>query len=732
MIKITSHKIITLALLFCLTLYSDDSKNQFTKAEQSVKELGADSYKARKKAVQTLISLGYHAREAVKKVLSSKDPEIKSNAQKVWQEIRWAIVPQNPKRVNAFFLKLKKKTATYKDWQELLNLCGVHSLKIIIEAQKANIDFSTEAEEKAGFDLVGNGAFDELNESPKLNLSSMLKSIVSQSDMSVLVKEINSYDKKETERVRQLLHGTINTASAYFQKTILTLASPISPASKTWTLYDEVDFSSKMIRGSLTTKELNYLNKNYKSFEIDQFYKALLILREHKVIDIKVFNSMAVSRDFSKTKLRIAKIFYSHSEKILTRQTKLKLLEQGSKLWFVFQKNKLSKKLSNKEFVQQNLELITNTGNLTDFIDDSFSMSDPQSMPFIEIAQNDDLQSEEHKVWKILSPNMVLMNHFHRTGDFDKAEKFLAKYNERQQREKDSNELFFSKQKNLIKAETRKILKKVNLLKADQHKDAIALLADAAKLNPDILTVLIQKAEWEIKAGNKKDALSALQTALPITPNNLIEIRDLVHICWDLNASELSRQFISKLSIDDDDYQNISLISQNHEFFLDMKKAEKFHTLLGLEDFGIARDLFYSKKYTDIMPLCKMPEEGDFQFLWGIMAARVSEGIKAAKIFSQHYLFEDDWAEAIGMTLAGKLTPQELINEATSPLSFGGRRGRLTEAYFYAAICYMEKGKEDFRKVHFYLDKCIKLNFRDYYEYISAKVLKKILPEPPK
>ena len=216
-----------------------------------------------------------------------------------------------------------------------------------------------------------------------------------------------------------------------------------------------------------------------------------------------------------------------------------------------------------------------------------------------------------------------------------------------------------------------------------------------------------------------------------MTPNNLIEIRDLVHACWDLNAPKLSNQFISKLILDDD-YQNISLISQNHEFFLDMKKAERFHTLLGLKDFALTRDLFYSRKYTDIMPLCEMPEEGDFQFLWGIMAARVNEGTNVAKGFSQHYLFEDDWAETIGMTLAGKLTPEELINEATSPISFGGRRGRLTEAYFYAAICHMEKGKEDFKKVHFYLDKCIKLNFRDYYEYISATVLKKILPEPPK
>ena len=731
MIKITVHKIIPLALLFCLPLYSDNSQTQYSKVEQSVKELGADSYKVRKKAVQTLIALGYHARDAVKTVLNSKDPEIKSNAQKVWQEIRWAIVPQNPKKVNGFFLKLKKKAATYKDWQELLNLCGVESLKVILEVPKANIDFPTGVEVHPALDLIDDGPFDVLNEMPKLNLNSMLKSLVSQSDMAALVKEINSYDKKETERVRQLLHRTINTASAYFQKTILTLASQISPASKSWALYDKVDFSSKMIRGSLTAKELGYLNKNYKSFKIDQFYKALLILQEHKAIDLKVFNSMAVSRDFSKTKLRIAKIFYSHSENTLTEQTKLKLLEQGSKLWFIFQKNKLSKKLSNKEFVQQTLELITNAGNLTDFIDDSFPMSDQQSIPFVEIAQNDDLQSGKNKVWKVLSPNMVLLSHFHRTGDFDKAENFLARYNRRQQRKTDSNELFFSKQKNLIKAETRKILKKVNLLKADQHKEAIALLVDAAKINPDILTVFIQKAEWQIKAGNKKDALSTLQTALSMTPNNLIEIRDLVHACWDLNAPKLSNQFISKLILDDD-YQNISLISQNHEFFLDMKKAERFHTLLGLKDFALTRDLFYSRKYTDIMPLCEMPEEGDFQFLWGIMAARVNEGTNVAKGFSQHYLFEDDWAETIGMTLAGKLTPEELINEATSPISFGGRRGRLTEAYFYAAICHMEKGKEDFKKVHFYLDKCIKLNFRDYYEYISATVLKKILPEPPK
>jgi len=56
-----------------------------------VRDLGSPKHEVRERAEKELLLLRVAARDAVRKALSSSDPEVKSRAQRIWRAIRWGI-----------------------------------------------------------------------------------------------------------------------------------------------------------------------------------------------------------------------------------------------------------------------------------------------------------------------------------------------------------------------------------------------------------------------------------------------------------------------------------------------------------------------------------------------------------------------------------------------------------------------------------------------------------------
>ena len=59
------------------------------RAEAFIKDLGSQGYAERERAMKGLVSLGYHARTPVQRLLASPDPEIAERAATLWKALRW-------------------------------------------------------------------------------------------------------------------------------------------------------------------------------------------------------------------------------------------------------------------------------------------------------------------------------------------------------------------------------------------------------------------------------------------------------------------------------------------------------------------------------------------------------------------------------------------------------------------------------------------------------------------
>jgi len=100
---------------------------------------------------------------------------------------------------------------------------------------------------------------------------------------------------------------------------------------------------------------------------------------------------------------------------------------------------------------------------------------------------------------------------------------------------------------------------------------------------------------------------------------------------------------------------------------------------------------------------------------------KIFQGEKAASKYFSSRIFDDYWPELLGLSLIGKISPEEIIDEAKSALNLTERQGRLTEAYYYAGCYCMSQGKKE--KAKEYFKKSLAISFYEYYEYVSAKVM---------
>ena len=120
-----------------------------------------------------------------------------------------------------------------------------------------------------------------------------------------------------------------------------------------------------------------------------------------------------------------------------------------------------------------------------------------------------------------------------------------------------------------------------------------------------------------------------------------------------------------------------------------MDKMLKEQNKLHLETFGQARKKFYERNYKEVPELCINPEEGDFQYIWGALSLTFTEEKKTALSYFSRRIFDEHWPETLALASIGKISPDEIINEARSVLSLVERKGRLTEAYYYAGCVYL-------------------------------------------
>ena len=492
--------LIILFLIFSTSSYAQNNRQaKYQKAESLVKQLGAKSYKDRKKAILELIKLGYYARKAVQSVLSSSDPEISENAAAIWKEIRWAITPVNPQIVNAFISNLEKKKASARDWQRLVSECGADALDIImvIESSDLNIEAAAEDEE---IDPFGDDPFGE-EEPDVLTLPSMFQTVVNSVPEKELIDKISTYEQKRRDRVYAYIKAILISSSPFTQRNLLILAGKIITPEKVWQLFDNVDFSSRVVRASLSPKAMDYIFENYKGFSADQYFKSLLILSEHNRLEASELNNIAGKRKLSEANELTAKIFYFNLEKSLNDKVKSTLLENGKAAWQKYQQILLAGKFNAPGVKEQFQDKFNGGSSIIEFIEHNIPMWDARSVPFYMMASeldNNDLD------WFLYSTSTNLMRYYHRIGNYEKAQKFLQLYNEEEERSGDTNSTFYKEQANLIKKETAELLKKAS--SESKPEKILELLNKAEKLNPDILTIMIQKAETLVKLKRIKDA----------------------------------------------------------------------------------------------------------------------------------------------------------------------------------------------------------------------------------
>ena len=123
-------------LLHVCTLASDSSAGLIPSENEIarlVKQLGAANFADRESAAKTLTENGFYARDAVRSALSSKDPEVRTRAERIWKSIRWAVFPGAKPEIGKFVSKLESGALDASDarWRRLISGYGVAALPLI-------------------------------------------------------------------------------------------------------------------------------------------------------------------------------------------------------------------------------------------------------------------------------------------------------------------------------------------------------------------------------------------------------------------------------------------------------------------------------------------------------------------------------------------------------------------------------------------------------------------------
>lgn len=695
-----------------------DKEKKFTQARQLVLQLGANSYKKRKAAIKGLIDLGYFARAEVKKVLNSKDPEIKENAKAVWDKIRWAVTENNPKLVNDFIEKYKENRASVKNWVELVEKCGSESIDVLMEiSENIQIPEKVELQQEIIVDPFADEGFAD-EETRNFGYETMLPIITNMVTNDDLKNSVIGYNSERKNKLLKIFKYTVQSSSPYSQSQLIILTSKVFGDETAWKLYHDCDATSNYIVRMLPASLKTYISENLDKMDSEGKIRALTALAKLKKLTPEMLGESFNKDVFHQSGNITQKVFFEHVGTSLAPAVLKKTLEAGNEPWHRYKLLTLEKEPDIELLTKTFREIFSKNGDIVEFIEENFPMGSEKAIPFYLIDSELDSKSEN---WFLYSTSNILMKHFHRIGDFESAIKFLRLFNHENERIQDTNEAFFNEQLKKINKETVELLKKVQPILHKEPENALKLLSKAAAMSPEVLTIKIQQVEALIDLKKKDEAKKLIQEIETKVPMNLLEIRDLVYLCWAAGDKETAEKLIKKLNLSDENYYNITLASSNYEFFLNMDKVDELQKNIGSSSFAKTRRLFYEKQYEQIPPICLMPDEGDFQYIWGVISKRITDNkLEALKYYSQR-VFDETWPEMLGLCLAGKITPEELIDEAGSCLNLIERQGRLTEAYYYGACSLMADNKIEQAKK--YLKKAVDLNFFEYYEFVSAKVM---------
>ena len=719
---------VTFILICTCTYAQENTKSRTDKiklAEKYARDLGANSYKIRKSAIKGLIELGYYSRKEVQKLINSDDPEIKENAKMVWEKIKWAVTETNPELVNDFIKKFNNQKAQLDDWVDLVEKCGNDSVDVLIEIKKLNKDLPAKVQiaEPDPFEdpFAEPNIINDPFEPRSFDITTMMPVILYKSNENELIESLKGIDKEKKLFLKDLLAKSFVDAAPYIQSRIINLSSSIFSSEFGWSFYSNAHISSNYIKAKMSPQIIDYALKDFQNFEGDDKIRAILLLFTHKKLSLQAIEAKLPIEAFLKSQSATQKVFYDQLASKMSLENIQALLKNGKEAWHKYKLMSLKKAPDAATLTKTFKSIFENGGDIVEFVEENFPPDSIQAIPFYKIAAQ--MESKEDD-WFLYSTSATLLWHSQRTGDFDAAIKYLIMFNDENHRPKDSNEAFYQKQKTAVKKETQEILRQVQALH-NEPKKALELLNKAETLNPEVLTVKIQKLEVLIKLKKLDEAKKGLKALIKSVPQNLLEIRELIHVCWELDDKDSASELITKLSLGEEDFGNVSLASSSFEFFLQMNEMLKQQDTMQLNTFGQVRVNYYKQKFEDIPGLCKSPEEGDFQYIWGVSAMKKLKGQSEALSYFSRRIFDEHWPEMLALASAGKISPEEIIDEAKSELSLVERKGQLTEAYYYAGCIYLKQGNK--KKALELFQKAKDLRFYEYYEYVSAAVMLKTL-----
>ncbi|MCH2206638.1 MAG: hypothetical protein MK132_12295 [Lentisphaerales bacterium] len=698
--KINLAHLLYVTLIFIsgtLTLFSQTPPNIEKQIDVLIEKLGASGFRERKQAIKDLITLGYYARSKVQNALNSNDPEVRENAQEVWNEIKNIITPHHSKEVSHFIKKLKNHQAKQGDWQNLMQLLGQNSLEVMIEIM-LNVELHQIKAPARNPDLL-----------TKQNLVKGLVAFFPEDTLTTMAKSLSQEDKK---CLLKNINSNLKSLTVLEQAMLLKVFAQIAAPDESLTILPELDLLSPIVLKSIDKSWLNYYKNANQWFEQDLKFIVMHLLMANKQLTQQEVNSFITENPLSTASDQLCSIYYHFYYDSIELIHWQKLFEKSEVAWHKLALLKINNKLTSEVIKKLDFSTFKRRSQMLALIDRFFYFRDPRAIPLLEKIKN----LKQDKPSDLYNENFLLLKHFSRLADFEKAQEHLLLYNKSEGRKRDTNFNFYSEQKTKIKQADIKTLQQISELHKAPEK-ALLLLNEVQKSSPDIATIYIQKAEIEIKLKKINDAKRSIRKASTLLPQNAIEFRQLIYLCFDIQAKDLAEELLTKLILEEENINNCIIAAGAYEYFGNRSKASEYQQMIYMTGFGQVRDLFYDQKYEQIPEKCINPDEGDFHYLWGILAKGLKYDTSEAALFMRRHSFTDNWPKTIAYMLIDKMTPDELIAECSATLNTSEQRGRLTEAYFYIACKYLKK---DPNKSKRYLQKCLDLKFREYYEYISA------------
>ncbi|MCM8531895.1 MAG: hypothetical protein NE330_12090 [Lentisphaeraceae bacterium] len=693
------------------------NKNEIS---QLIKDLGADGFRTRKSAVKKLIEIGFHSKDAVKQAMSSDDPEVKENARTVWLQIKDILTPSNNPEVQIFLEKINKGSATSVDWKKVIESNKTDILSILIKVHE-KISNIKPLKQKINFEDEGfiNDGPDPFAEDEKmLTKVALVHSLFSSFEAEQLSLKLTKLSNKEQQQILDIALQEFHRYSSYEKSQLLKSISDIVTPEKVWLFINKMDLKSPLELEGIGNKWINVINKALPKDDKHSLYKAMHLQIQAKsktANDLKLFLK---ENKLSETDSDFQLLYYHFYKSILGNKYWSELYKDSKIPWqqliYLQEKNELNL----KTIKGLNLNVLNTRFKTLSLVDNFFYFREPIAVELFKHSTT----VKQDKPSNLYDENDLLIMHYAGVGDYDNAIKRLKQYNKVSGRTHDSNLGLFTEQKELIKEETVKLLQQV-YLENDENKK-LNLLNKAAKINPQVASIFIQKAKLEVSLKNIDAAKSSMKIAAKIIPDNALEIHELIFLSYDINDQEFAESQLKRLQLDDVNVMNAILASSAYEFFGNDEQAAQVQEIMSMTHFGSTRLMFYQEQYSQVAQKCLSPEEGDFQYLWGIAATLLEKGPKEAQAYKDKYNFYDTWAETIAYMMTGKITPEQLIKECNATFNQSDILGRLTEAYYYIGCTFLKSDKD---KAKTYFQKSLDLKFREYYEYVSASALLKKL-----